>query len=163
MEKYTCETLRPVCLTMFEALRQQVPADVAKNLQSNRVVQPHGTNRNVLLWRVWDRRLPKLGYDQRYACLCLNYDPTHFYNRRSTWVLHLYFNTHRVYRHADDVRKLMSRRLPEICPPNIEFSAEERTVQIGWHFDYVGPVERLGPKVLPKLTAANSRSCSRLR
>jgi len=147
---FTCETLREPCLTLFQELKASVPTELAGRLKCNRVVQPHGTNRNVLLWRVWDARLPKLGYDQRYSCVCLNFDPTHFYNQRSTWLLHLYFNTHRVYRHSNAVRSLMIRRLPKICPPGFEFSADERTVQLCWHFNNLGRPSELVSKVSPK-------------
>jgi len=150
---FTCDNLREPCLSMFAKLKESVEPELASRLKCNRVVQPHGTNRNVLLWRVWDSRLPKLGYDQRYSCICLNYDPTHFYTQSSTWLLHLYFNTHRVYRHSDDVRSLMVRRLRSGGPAGFEFSADERTVQLSWHFNHLGTPSELVPKVLPKLVA----------
>lgn len=149
----TCESLREPCLELFDQLKANVSDEIAARLKCNRVVQPHGTNTNVLLWRVWDARLPKLGYDQRYSCICLNYDPTHYYNQRSDWLLHLYFNTHRVYRHSTEVRKLMEKRLRHDTPKGFELKASERAVEVLWYFNHSGSPSGLVPKVLPKLVS----------
>ncbi len=147
----TCETLREPCLELFAQLKASVPPEIASRLKSNRVVQPHGTNSNVLLWRVWDARLPKLGYDQRHSCICLNFDPTHYYNQRTDWLLHLYFNTHRVYRHTTEVRHLLEKHLRHGSPSGYEFNASERAVEVLWYFNHSGGTTGLVLKVLPKL------------
>ncbi len=147
----TCESLREPCLELFEQLKGGVTPERATRLTCNGVVQPHGTNRNVLLWRVWDPRLRKLGYDQRFACIRFHYDPTHWENREFVWCLQLYFNKRCAYRHSEAIQKLMLQRASASCPLGFERFADERRVQLAWYFNHAGSPEALVPLVLPKL------------
>lgn len=153
MSPITPATLLPVCQQLWQQTSQSLPPADAARWQVNRVVQPHGTRRTVLLWRVWDQRVRQLGLDPWYCCWCLQYDPENFYNRRSNWQLHLYANTVRIYRENQRARGLLERRLKEVCPPGFDFLAPARTVELSWCFHHLGTLAELPARIAPMLRA----------
>lgn len=148
------QTLLPVCQEIWHHTNSGLAPAEAARWQVNRVVQPHGTRRTVLLWRVWDRRCRAHGLDHRYFCWCLNYDPEHYYNRETHWQLQLYINTIRLYRHADALRRLLPARLRSVCPPGFRFLTDDHSVQLVWNFAHADALSGLPRKVIPMLTAA---------
>jgi hypothetical protein len=153
-DSLTPQTLLPACQQTWQLTRAALPPEHVSRWAVNRVVQPHGTRRTVLLWRVWDKRLRSYGLDPWYCCWCLNYDPENFYNHRTHWQLHLYANTVRVYRENARVRALLMQRLPEVCPPDFEFRPLERSVELSWWFTLPGGLADLPTEVAPRLAAA---------
>ncbi len=149
----TTQSLLPVCRQIWDEIRLS-PGFDAHRWQVNRVVQPHGTRRSVLLWRVWDARCNSHGLDPRYFCWCFNYDPEHYYNRETHWQLHLYINTIRLYRHADTLRSTLPPALKQACPPGFHFLNDDHSVQLVWNFDHPGPLTTLPEKAAPMLKLA---------
>lgn len=149
----TPDTLLPLCKTLWTDASQSLGQE-ASRWQTNRVVQPHGTRRTLLLWRVWDKRCRAHGLDHRFFCWCLNYDPEKFYNHETHWQLHLYINTIRLYRHADTLRNLLPDMLTKSQKFPFEYVADDHSVQLVWNFELPTAQDSLVGKVSPVLVTA---------
>lgn len=150
----TAETLTTICQQAWNLAQTLLPKDHLRRWKVNRQVQPHGTRRSVLLWRIWDARCTKYGMDKWYFCWCFNYDPENYYNRETHWQLHLYANTIRLYRHSESLRAMLPKRLKQVCPKGFEFVTDDHSVQLAWNFKPSHQLDALPGLIAPKIASA---------
>lgn len=150
----TPENLTKASLDAWRLALRRLPADHGSRWSVNRTVQPHGSRRSVLLWRIWDSRCSRFGLSNPYFCWCLNFDPEHFYNRNTHWQFHLYINTIRLYRHASTLRTLLPRRLREVCPAGFKPVNDDHSTQLIWNFDPTNALRDLPTLLSPVIERA---------
>lgn len=104
-------------------------------LKCTRIPGRHGTCKEVLISRIYDRRQRVATIPWGFCCYALNYDPVDFETTGHNWCLKLHFNTVRLYfGRRDEVAALIRREFPRICPPGFRHIDHPRQQVIEWQF-----------------------------
>ena len=120
------EDLTPHALGMFTSLKKRLPVEIAVRLKCSRAVRRHGNASTVLLFNIWDMNQVGL-FDPKYFCYCLGYDPLHRYSP-TTWYLHLWINTIRIYQYSQQIRKALEDIVYSQCPKSFKPDINDQAV-----------------------------------
>jgi hypothetical protein len=134
------EDITPYALETFELLKKEIPSEISSRLTCSRSVRRHGSARTVYLFNVWDRNQKDL-FAKNHFCYCLGYDPMHIYSS-STWYLHLWMNTVRIYQHSGIIRRSLADIISKQCPPPFKSAVDERSVQAVYRSPFMGELDR---------------------
>ncbi len=141
------EELTPHCLELFERLRARLPAEISGRLKSYPHVKRHGSNRMVYLFNIWDKNQKDL-LQKNYFCYCLGYDPMHRYSP-TTWYLHLWVNTVRIYQYSDAIRSALMDIVRTQCPTHFKPEIDQKSVQAVLRSNFNGGLDDFVDEFLP--------------
>ena len=141
------EDLTPYARECFEKLKRQIPEEIASRLKCSQRVSRHGSARTVYLFNVWDKHQTDL-FDRRYFCYCLGYDPQKIYSP-STWYLHLWINTIRIYQFSETIRTALIDIVRKQCPARFSPVVDERSVQAVIRSEFSEQPDRFVDHFLP--------------
>jgi 5-methylcytosine-specific restriction endonuclease McrA len=144
------ENLTPYAHDCFQKLKSGIPDEIGCRLKCSQRVSRHGKARTVYLFNVWDRHQTNL-FDRRYFCYCLGYDPQNIYSP-STWYLHLWINTIRIYQYSEPIRRALIDIVRKQCPPSFSPTINENSVQAIIRSGFSGRLDRFVDHFLPLYT-----------
>src|SRR5438445_10197229 len=107
--------LTPVCLSFFEALRKNLPAEIGDRLRCYRRVGNHGSYRTFLMFNIWDVNQTDILAPQ-HCCYGLRYDPLKIKADISPWHFLLWINKIRIYQNEDEIRSTLDSKLRLATP-----------------------------------------------
>jgi len=141
------ENLTPYALEVFAVLKKELPSEVSSRLTCSRSVRRHGSAATVYLFNIWDKNQADL-FAKNHFCYCLGYDPMHIYSP-STWYLHLWMNTVRIYQHSSVIRNSLVDIVTKQCPPPFVPDVDERSVQAVYRSPFNGDLQKFQEHFLP--------------
>jgi len=144
----TPEDLTPFALRTFDALKVKLPSEITTRLKCSRSIRRHGSANSVLLFNVWDKNQVGL-FDPKYFSYCLGYDPIQRYST-TTWYLHLWINTIRIYQHSAQIRLALEDIVRKQCPSSFHPEINDQAVNVVIRCnDFSGRLEDVESYFLP--------------
>ncbi|MCX6938891.1 MAG: hypothetical protein NTU80_13570, partial [Verrucomicrobia bacterium] len=132
---HTKEQLTPHALNFFNALKSELPPDIASRLRANKLMVTHGSYKNLFLFDIWDSAQTDV-LDRKHFKYCLAYDPSHRNDPNHDGYFHLWLNTVRIYRKREEIVEKLDLELPRAIPKKFKYDRQERAISAGKVFSY---------------------------